>query len=204
MSIQDIVNALPKGVTGQQQMGVPPARQMPMSPRGPSAPLYGGYARGGLAHYAMGGPAMPMGAPMPSPMSNGPMMPPQGMPPQGMPPMGGQRPPQQNPLAEAQKFAVGHKIGQALRNHIKGQGVFQGAGPVKGAGGGQDDAINAKLSNGEYVHSADVVSALGDGSSEAGGQKLKQMDAAIRAHKTSHGKHFPPKAKSPLSYIGAA
>ena len=58
-----------------------------------------------------------------------------------------------------------------------------GGGPVSGPGGGLDDAIPAvingrqpaALSSGEYVVPAHAVSALGDGSSEAGSAKLDQM-----------------------------
>lgn len=73
---------------------------------------------------------------------------------------------------------------------------------VSGAGGGQDDKIDAKLSPGEYVMDADVVSALGDGSSEAGAKKLDKMRQNIRTHKRAAGKHkIPPKAKHVGEYL---
>lgn len=53
-------------------------------------------------------------------------------------------------------------------------------GPVRGIGGGQDDLIDAKLSDGEYVFSAQDVADLGDGSNEAGARKLDQMRKLIR------------------------
>jgi hypothetical protein len=74
---------------------------------------------------------------------------------------------------------------------------------VKGGGTGTSDSIPAKLSDGEYVIDAQTVSMLGDGSSDAGAQKLDQMREAIRKQKggaLSKGK-FAPDAKSPLSYI---
>lgn len=83
------------------------------------------------------------------------------------------------------------------------QGGHAGPGPVSGEGGGQDDVIPAALSDGEYVISADVVSALGDGSTEAGAKKLDAMMDQVRSHKTGR-QNFPPKAKSPLSYVEAA
>lgn len=73
---------------------------------------------------------------------------------------------------------------------------------VQGDGGGQDDLIDARLADGEYVFDADVVAALGDGSNKEGARKLDEMRAAIREHKRSApvGK-IPPKAKSPLAYL---
>ena len=55
-----------------------------------------------------------------------------------------------------------------------------GGGPVSGIGGGQDDLIDAKLSDGEYVFSAQDVSDLGDGSNKKGGEKLDEMRRLIR------------------------
>lgn len=43
-----------------------------------------------------------------------------------------------------------------------GPGGYKSGGPVDGAGTGTSDSINAKLSDGEYVMSADVVAALGE------------------------------------------
>lgn len=189
LTISDIIRALPPGVlNGQQQE--PPQQNMQ---RMPVTPMYGGYARGGRVRaLAMGG--LPIQAPM-MPAQAGQMSAPRAADPQ-------QNPAATNPLQAAAQFQAGKKIGQALRGHIQKQGVFSANGMVKGPGKGQDDVVPAKLSAGEYVHSADVVSALGDGSSEAGARELKKLDMAVRAHKTSHGKHFPPKAKSPLAYIG--
>lgn len=71
-----------------------------------------------------------------------------------------------------------------------------------GEGGGQDDMVSANLSPGEYVMDADVVSALGDGSNEAGAAALDRMREAIRAHKRSApADSIPPRAKSPLAYL---
>lgn len=70
------------------------------------------------------------------------------------------------------------------------------------ARGGQADKIPANLSEGEYVMDADVVSALGDGSTEAGAAKLDAMREQVRKHKRSAPKSkIPPKAKSPLQYM---
>ena len=71
-----------------------------------------------------------------------------------------------------------------------------------GRGGGQDDKVDARLSPGEYVFDADAVSALGDGSNEAGAAALDRMREAIRTHKRSApADSIPPKAKSPLAYF---
>lgn len=68
--------------------------------------------------------------------------------------------------------------------------------------GGQEDKVNANLSGGEYVLDADIVSALGDGNTEAGARKLDQMRMNIRAHKRSAPRgDIPPPAKNPLSYL---
>ena len=73
---------------------------------------------------------------------------------------------------------------------------------VKGGALGQADTIPARLSDGEYVIDADVVSALGDGNNEAGAAKLDQMRQGIRAHKRAAPTNkIPPKAKSPLAYM---
>jgi hypothetical protein len=63
---------------------------------------------------------------------------------------------------------------------------------IAGPGGGMDDNIPARidgqqeaaLSSGEYVVPADVVSSLGDGSTEAGSQQLDQMLERVRLQKT--------------------
>ena len=73
---------------------------------------------------------------------------------------------------------------------------------VGGAGGGQDDLIPALLADGEYVMDADIVAALGDGSSKEGAKKLDQMREAIRKHKRAAPVNkIPPKAKSALAYL---
>lgn len=84
-----------------------------------------------------------------------------------------------------------------------------GSGPVgpltrlaKGDGGGQSDGIRSLLSDGEYVMDSDVVSALGDGSNDAGARRLDAMREAIRAHKRAAPKNaIPPQAKMPMDYL---
>lgn len=73
---------------------------------------------------------------------------------------------------------------------------------IAGPGGGQDDLVDAKVSPGEYVMDADVVSALGDGSNEEGARKLDQMRERIRVHKRRAPKSkIPAKAKKPEAYL---
>lgn len=65
------------------------------------------------------------------------------------------------------------------------------SGLIRGPGGGMDDKIKGSidgrrdvyLSDGEYVVDAQTVSALGDGSSEAGAKRMKQLVENIRQKK---------------------
>jgi hypothetical protein len=59
------------------------------------------------------------------------------------------------------------------------------------------------LADGEFVFPADVVAALGNGSTKAGSDKLYDMMHSIRAyHRSAKPKDLPPPAKkSPLDYL---
>jgi hypothetical protein len=73
---------------------------------------------------------------------------------------------------------------------------------VQGKGDGTSDDITAMLADGEYVFSADAVSALGNGSNKAGAQVLDKTVQAIRSRaRSSAPDKLPPDAKSPLEYI---
>lgn len=86
-----------------------------------------------------------------------------------------------------------------------GEVPHKGSHYVQGAGGGQDDLIEARLADGEYVFDADIVAALGDGSNAEGARRLDKMREAIRKHKRSApNDKIPPKAKSPLAYFKGA
>jgi hypothetical protein len=84
------------------------------------------------------------------------------------------------------------------------------SGMIRGPGAGMDDAINGtidgrrevRLSDGEYVLSADVVSSIGDGSSEAGARRLKKMVENIREKKYGRPKQ-PGKLAGGLASLGA-
>lgn len=86
-------------------------------------------------------------------------------------------------------------------------GLFARQGQVQMNTGtkGQADKVPAYLSEDEFVMPADVVSSLGDGSSNAGGGVLQKFVANVRAHKAQTGKDgMPPRAKSPEQYLRRA
>lgn len=94
------------------------------------------------------------------------------------------------------------KRGGALPS-TEGRLDFRHGAHVAGEGDGQSDDIKAMLADGEFVFPADVVSALGNGSTKAGSDKLYEMMHSIRNRARSSGpKDLPPPAlKSPLDYL---
>ena len=80
---------------------------------------------------------------------------------------------------------------------------FRDGAAVNGPGDGQSDSIPAMLADGEFVFPADVVAALGNGSTKAGSEKLYDMMHSIRSyHRSAKPKDLPPPAKaSPLDYL---
>jgi len=96
------------------------------------------------------------------------------------------------------------QLTSGLQPHVmRGALGYAAGGYAGGASGGQADAIPAKLSSGEYVMDADVVSALGDGNNEAGAKKLDAMREQVRTHKRSASPDkIPPMAKEPMAYLG--
>jgi hypothetical protein len=80
---------------------------------------------------------------------------------------------------------------------------FREGAAVTGEGDGQSDDIPAMLADGEFVFPADVVAALGNGSTKAGSDKLYEMMHSIRAHhRSAKPEDLPPPAKkSPLDYL---
>lgn len=82
---------------------------------------------------------------------------------------------------------------QSLRDRLVG-------GRVKGAGGGLDDLVpgdiegrqRVRLADGEFVVPSDVVSGLGDGSTDQGVRKLHEMMNQVRMKRT--GKKAQPKS----------
>ena len=106
-------------------------------------------------------------------------------------------------------FADGGQPNDHKHPHYDGTPVFRTGGLeglggkyVEGKGDGTSDDITAMLANGEYVFSADVVSALGNGSNKAGAEELDRMTKAIRARaRSAPPDKLPPDAKSPLEYL---
>ena len=94
------------------------------------------------------------------------------------------------------------KSGGAL-GHYGGREDFKHGKHVAGEGDGQSDDIPAWLADGEFVFPADVVSALGNGSTKAGTDKLYEMMHSIRDRARSKGPEDlpPPALKSPLDYL---
>ena len=91
-------------------------------------------------------------------------------------------------MAYAERFGI-----DALRKLMRGVTLQPGEGEaLDGPGGGMADLIPAvidndqpaRLSSGEVVVPADVVSGVGDGDTEAGARRLKDMMAQIRMAKT--------------------
>lgn len=75
------------------------------------------------------------------------------------------------------------------------QGVVPGAqteGLIRGSGGGMDDQVMGMIgsqqpvavSPGEFIIPADVVSGLGDGSTDAGAQRLDELIESVRMART--------------------
>ena len=94
--------------------------------------------------------------------------------------------------------------GLNLINHSGKQRLdFRKGAAVTGPGDGQSDDIPAMLADGEFVFPADVVAALGNGSTKAGSDKLYDMMHSIRSyHRSAKPKDLPPPAKkSPLDYL---
>ena len=105
-------------------------------------------------------------------------------------------------LSEDQASAVvanfidefGPEAFQMLREKVLEQIVpgSQKEGEIRGAGGGMDDMIPGMIGNsqpvavspGEYIIPADVVSGLGDGSTDAGVGELDQMLDRVRQERT--------------------
>jgi hypothetical protein len=106
-----------------------------------------------------------------------------------------------NNLSEYMR-GVSTKTEDEIRRQTEGYAAGGLSQLVGGAGGGQDDMVEARLSPGEYVMDAETVSALGDGSTEAGAAALDKMRQNLRSHKRKAPKSkIPPKAKKPEGYL---
>jgi hypothetical protein len=108
------------------------------------------------------------------------------------------------PPVAAEGFAHGGGVLNRIHADVMrmAHGGHMGPGFVRGQGSGQADMVEARLSPGEYVFDADVVSALGDGSNEEGARLLDEMREKIRRHKRSADpSDIPPPANDPQSYL---
>ena len=100
------------------------------------------------------------------------------------------------PIVAGRRYAEGGEVEGALSTSAPFVGF------VQGAGGGQDDLIDANLSAGEYVFDAESVSMLGDGNNEEGARKLDELRQSLRAHKRSApNNEIAPPAQGALSYM---
>ena len=99
--------------------------------------------------------------------------------------------------------------GGMVPEHPMGQPQFYsegGAGTtyIQGQGDGTSDQIPAMVANSEFVLPADIVSALGNGSSDSGADILDQFIRTIREHKHSNPSgELPPESKGPLEYLSS-
>lgn len=101
------------------------------------------------------------------------------------------------------KYAAGGLPGNVVHHSGKARVDFRHGDAVTGAGDGQSDDIPAMLADGEFVFPADVVAAIGNGSTKAGSDKLYDMMHGIRAHvRSAKPKDLPPEIKSPLDFLG--
>ena len=114
--------------------------------------------------------------------------------------------PQQQSNAPMEWFAEGGLTGQ----HPMGPPQYYSEGAltslqIKGDGDGTSDDIPAMVAKDEYVLPADIVSSLGNGSSDAGASVLDQFVRQIRTHKHSNEpSELPPDSLGPLEYLSAA
>ena len=108
----------------------------------------------------------------------------------------GALPPQAQPqggLVEAMKALRGG--GMPQRPPMPLQGIAQAGRYLNGPTDGMADRVNIDASDGEFVVSADDVSHLGNGNSEAGAAQLKAMMERIRKARTGskeQGKRINP------------
>lgn len=173
----------PQGQTGQWQPPTP--RSMP--PQG----MPGGMAMRQPGWAARTQPS-PTGAPTGAPNF---MMPIQG---------GNMQPPANGgPMMYASGGPAQDRAMAHLRGSLQGPvAMMDRGGPLHGDSGGQDDDINAKLSPGEYVWSAQDVADLGDGNNTHGAKKLDQMRHMVRQKAGRKNiTNIAPKQPSPSHYL---
>lgn len=103
---------------------------------------------------------------------------------------------------KGKKLAVGGDVGGGGDSGAYPQKPCGALGLLRGSTMGQADKVPINAAHGEYVMDADIVSALGDGNTDAGAAKLDKMRERIRTHKRSAPSNkIPPKAKEPMAYM---
>ena len=105
---------------------------------------------------------------------------------------------------------LGHRAGGEIEGHnptffsVGGLNSLENT-YVQGEGDGTSDDVAAMLADGEFVIPADVVSKIGNGSSNAGAKVLDQFLETVREHAQNHDpKDLPPTSKGPLAYLQEA
>lgn len=113
-----------------------------------------------------------------------------------------------NPAPQAEEPTPTFAEGGLASAHPAGEPQFYSEGGlnnryIKGEGDGTSDSIPAMVADSEFVMPADVVAALGNGSSDAGASKLDQMVEQIRKRaRSTNPSELPPTAhESPLDYL---
>jgi len=100
------------------------------------------------------------------------------------------------------RYALGGMATPLMAAGGKPRVDFRRGDAVTGPGDGQSDDIPAMLADGEFVFPADVVAAIGNGSTKAGSDKLYDMMHGIRKHaRSAKPKDLPPEIKSPLDFL---
>ena len=74
-----------------------------------------------------------------------------------------------------QQMNQGGRFVGDTRQMFAGGGVHMGGGQVSGPGGEKEDLINAKLSNNEFVMTADAVRGAGNGNINRGADQMYKM-----------------------------
>lgn len=100
----------------------------------------------------------------------------------------------------------GAESGKGGEKFSRGGRVYEEGGEIEGEGDGQSDdvpalidgQIPARLSTDEYVIPADVVAALGAGSSRAGHRRLNQLTEQVRQHAMGTRRQMRPVPQSLL------
>jgi len=108
-------------------------------------------------------------------------------------------------------FSENRPVAEAIPENIMGAAAGGRAGDLSpiasriyyGEGTGRSDDIPAQLSDGEYVMDSETVAMLGDGSIDAGADRLDEMRTNLRKHKGENlvKGEISSNARSPIEYM---